>query len=164
MSKKLSELFNMPLPVDDTEPTKHISDEIIISGKEALTNLEKIDNALSQVNSLDLVDKELDSLSEMAISGYKDLCELAIQVDSRYSGELFTAAGTMFGHALEAKKAKINKSLKTVELQLKKALLDQKEKDNKPSEDDNLLGNGSGRVLDRNEILKIISKKNDVKQ
>lgn len=165
MSKKLSELFNLPLPLEESTVTTTVSEKIINNGKEALTNLEKIDNALNQVHSLDLIDSELDELASTAISGYKDLCELAIQVDSRYSGELFTAAGTMFGHALEAKKAKITKNLKTIELQLKKATLDMKEKEKEKDLDEgNITGNGSGRVLDRNEILKIISKKNEGKQ
>jgi hypothetical protein len=163
MSKKLSELFNLPSPIEDQILSNSISEKIINNGKEAITNLEKIDNALSQVHDLDLVDDELDDLSSMAITGYKDLCDLASQVDSRYSGELFTAAGTMFGHALEAKKAKITKKLKTIELQLKKAAIDVKEKDKNSDEDEDTVKNGSGRVLDRNEILKIISKKNDTK-
>lgn len=50
-----------------------------------------------------------------------------MQVEARFSAELFNAAGTMLGHAITAKTAKINKKLKMIELQLKKALLDQKQ-------------------------------------
>jgi hypothetical protein len=48
----------------------------------------------------------------------------ACNVDSRYA-EIFAVAGTMLGHALTAKTAKLNKKLKMVDLQLKKMKMDQ---------------------------------------
>jgi hypothetical protein len=165
MSKKLSEIFNMPTMdtmTNSSESLKNVvSPEVLDNGKQALTNLEKIDNILKDVNNLESIDADLDDLSVMAIDGYKDLCDLAIQVDSRYSGELFSAAGTMFGHALEAKKAKITKNIKMMELQLKKIVLEQKEKVNNPVAEDNV-SIGNAKLLDRNELLKIFnSSKNN---
>jgi hypothetical protein len=63
------------------------------------------------------------------------------------------------GHAITAKTAKINKKLKMLDLQLKKAQLDQKvaskveEVENTPV--------GQGQVLDRNELLKMLAAKTD---
>jgi hypothetical protein len=69
----------------------------------------------------------MDSLADMANRSYKDLIDLGMQVDSRYASEIFNVAGTMLGHAITAKTAKLNKKLKMIDLQLKKAQLDQKE-------------------------------------
>jgi hypothetical protein len=73
---------------------------------------------------------------------------LGMNVDSRFAAEIFGVAGTMLGHALTAKTAKLNKKLKVIDLQLKKARLDQQN----PT-DDAPTHAGQGHVLDRNEIL-----------
>jgi len=63
----------------------------------------------------------------------------------------------MLGHAITAKTAKLNKKLKMIDLQLKKAQLDQKlaskseEIENTPV--------GEGKALDRNELLKMLATK-----
>jgi hypothetical protein len=65
----------------------------------------------------------------------------------------------MLGHAITAKTAKLNKKLKMIDLQLKKASLDQKlagkaeEIENTPV--------GEGKSLDRNELLKMLATKSD---
>jgi len=61
----------------------------------------------------------MDGLADLATSSYKDLMDLGMQVDSRFSSEIFNVAGTMLGHAIIAKTAKLNKKLKMIELQLK---------------------------------------------
>jgi hypothetical protein len=58
-------------------------------------------------------------------------------------------AGAMLGHALTAKQAKLNKKLKMIDLQLKKANLDAKLLDS----DKAPVQQGQGHVLDRNELL-----------
>jgi hypothetical protein len=66
-------------------------------------------------------------------------------------------ASNMLGHAITAKTAKLNKKLKMIDLQLKKAQLDQKlaskseEIENTPV--------GEGKALDRNELLKMLAAK-----
>ena len=70
-----------------------------------------------------------------------------MNVDSRYASEIFNVASQMLGHAITAKNAKINKKLKIIELQLKKAKLDID-----TGSDDNL-PTAQGHVLDRNELL-----------
>ena len=158
MTKKLSELFELP---EDSELTDNdLLDPILDQAQEitqtALTNLEKIDAALPQVRGLEAADSELDELAELATNSFKDLQELGMQVESRFSSEIFSAAGTMLGHAITAKTAKINKKLKQLDLQLKKAALDQKQQDKKEEVENTPLG--EGKALDRNELLKLYTK------
>jgi membrane-associated HD superfamily phosphohydrolase len=158
MTKKLSELFELPEDSELTdndllEPVLDRSQEIT---QTALTNLEKIDAALPQVRGLEAADSELDELAELATNSFKDLQELGMQVESRFSSEIFSAAGTMLGHAITAKTAKINKKLKQLDLQLKKAALDQKQQTKTEEVENTPLG--EGKALDRNELLKLYTK------
>ena len=103
----------------------------------------------------------MDELATLAITSFNDLTSLGMQVDSRFSAEIFSAAGTMLGHAISARTAKINKKLKTIELQLKKAALDQKEASKEKELDNTPLGEGK-IVMDRNELLKsLVTKTKD---
>ena len=155
MTKKLEELFNLAgneeTEVDLPPETKEITEA-------ALNNLEKIENALPQVRGLETADIEMDSLADLAQSSYKDLMDLGMQVDSRFSSEIFNVAGTMLGHAITAKTAKVSKKLKMIELQLKKAALDQKQ--NSKDKEIEATPIGQGKALDRNEILKALLDKN----
>lgn len=158
MTKKLEELFNLAdsdtknedfvLPAETKEVTT-----------EALNSLEKIETALPQVKGLEAADSEMDDLAGLAQASYKDLMDLGMQVDSRFSAEIFGVAGTMLGHAITAKTAKVQKKLKMIELQLKKAALDAKSAD-KEKEVENI-PLGEGKALDRNEILKVLLNKNN---
>ena len=66
----------------------------------------------------------------------------------------------MLGHAITAKTAKVQKKLKMIELQLKKAALDQKQ--NSKDKEIEATPLGEGTLLDRNEILKaLLEKKTD---
>lgn len=159
MTKKLNELFD--LPEDDTDMGLTIP--IPIGAQEvtdnAMDNLEKIELALPQVKGLEAADGEMDELAALATSSYKDLVDLGMQVDSRFASEIFNAASSMLGHAITAKTAKINKKLKMLDLQLKKAQLDQKvaskveEVENTPV--------GEGKALDRNELLRMLGTKSE---
>lgn len=154
MTKKLEELFELASdnqPIDLPENTKEVT-------QEALNNLEKIENALPQVRGLETADIEMDQLADLAQSSYKDLMDLGMQVDSRFSSEIFGVAGTMLGHAITAKTAKVQKKLKMIELQLKKAALDQKQAAKDEQIDATPIG--EGQALDRNEILKVLLSKN----
>ena len=166
MTKKLRDLFELPeLPEDSDVSDTDLSEPIFEQAQEitetAYSNLEKIEAALPQVRGLESTDNELDELAQLATDSFRDLTDLGMQVESRFSSEIFSAAGTMLGHAITAKTAKINKKLKMIELQLKKAQLDQKlqakteEIDNTPI--------GEGKALDRNELLKLLNPKTDEK-
>lgn len=159
MSKKLSELFALP-PNDDIQEEQ----DIVIPVPEQVTtqaynNLEKIENALPQVKGLEASDNEMDDLAQLATDSYKDLMDLGMQVDSRFASEIFNSAGTMLGHAITAKTAKINKKLKMLDLQLKKASLDMRANEKTKEIENTPIGEGS--LLDRNELLKsILANKN----
>jgi uncharacterized protein YecA (UPF0149 family) len=160
MTKKLQELFELPQDAINelAKPIPEYAHEVTT---EALDTLEKIENALPQVRGLDAADGEMDELAEMATSSYKDLVDLGMQVDSRFASEIFNAASSMLGHAITAKTAKINKKLKMLDLQLKKAQLDQKMAEKSEEVESTPLGDG--KVLDRNELLKMLSPKTDEK-
>ena len=157
MTKKLEELFE--LPHDDKEINDNLIEkaEADLITQEAYTNLEKIENALPQVRGLESADVEMDGLAQLAQDSYKDLMDLGMQVDSRFSAEIFGVAGTMLGHAITAKTAKINKKIKMIELQLKKAALDQKQQSKDEIVESTPLG--EGKALDRNELLKMLAQK-----
>ena len=99
----------------------------------------------------------MDSLATLAISSYKDLMDLGMQVDSRFSSEIFNVASAMLGHAITAKTAKLNKKLKMIDLQLKKAALDQK--NSAKDEEVESTSLGEGKTLDRNALLKLLAVK-----
>lgn len=160
MTKKLQELFELSTDEinDLLEPIPEQAHEIT---ENALSNLEKIDAALPQVRGLEVADNELDELAQLATNSFKDLQELGMQVESRFSSEIFSAAGTMLGHAITAKTAKINKKLKQLDLQLKKAALDQKLLEKNKELDNTPIGEGT--ALDRNELLKMYTNKDTKK-
>lgn len=157
MTKKLEELFELPEGVvnDLALPVLEEGTEI---NESAMSNLEKIEAALPQVKGLEASDHEMDELAEMATTSFKDLMDLGMQVESRFSSEIFNSASSMLGHAITAKTAKINKKLKMLDLQMKKAQLDQKMQSK--NEEIEATPLGEGQSLDRNELLKMLSSKN----
>jgi hypothetical protein len=123
--------------------------------------LDKIEAALPQVRGLEASDTEMDELARLATDSYKDLMDLGMQVDSRFASEIFNSASSFLGHAITSKTAKINKKLKMLDLQLKKAALDQKTAGKE--EEINATPLGEGKSLDRNELLKMLAAKTDNK-
>lgn len=161
MTKKLEELFNLETKDSETKsgPTK----EVVIKDHSEVRSLDdsyrevaKITQGLPQIQELDtLDDSELDNLASKAEQAYDDLMDLGMNVEVRYSGRIFEVAGTMLKNAIDAKSAKIDKKLKSIDLQLKKYKID---KD--ANEDPNDVINGQGYVItDRNELLKKLGQK-----
>lgn len=147
MTRKLEELFDLPPSEQEVEtalPQVPITQQAIQNIDETI---DKIDTALPAVRDLSASDTELDELARKAEQSFDDLMTLGMNVDSRFAAEIFATAGTMLGHALTAKTAKLNKKLRMVDLQLKKARLDQQAPESDPTP------TGTGHVLDRNEIL-----------
>ena len=159
MSKKLEDLFELASSDESNYLTEPLPEQTQEVTETALSSLEKIEAALPQVRGLEAADNEMDDLAELATNSYKDLMDLGMQVEARFSSEIFNSAGTMLGHAITAKTAKINKKLKMLDLQLKKAALDQK-KSSKEEEIDSI-PLGEGQSLDRNELLKAFTRKNN---
>ena len=160
MTQKLQELFNLPPAEEntannDTDSTVPSIEEQRAIIQEVDLAIDKIDAALPYVNDLDISDKELDDLSDLAKEKFQDLIDLGMNVEARFSGHILATAGTLLGHAITAKQAKLDKKLRMVDLQLKKARLDQQ---NSKNDSEKLITaeDGKGVVLDRNELLRQI--------
>jgi hypothetical protein len=156
MTQKLEELFNLPSADDQTpEQAEHIIEENQAIIKEVDLAIDKIDAALPYVNDLDTSDQELDELSDLAKEKFQDLMDLGMNVEARFSGHILATAGTLLGHAITAKQAKLDKKLRMVDLQLKKMRLDQQTAKN---DGEKLIDatDGHAVVLDRNELLRQI--------
>jgi hypothetical protein len=156
MTRKLEDLFDLPSSVE-IETENEIPTIAETRAQLAVIDdaIDKIDSALPAVRVLDASDGEMDELADLAKDSYKDLMDLGMQVDSRFASEIFNVAGTMLGHAITAKTAKMNKKLKVIDLQLKKMRLDQQT----PAEEQ--LATAQGQVLNRNDLLERLLKGKD---
>lgn len=153
MTKKLEEIFGFDkidgediTPSENTLPPEETRQAIQVID----SNIDKIDAALPAIRDLDTSDAELDDIARMAVTSYKDLTDLGMNVDARFSGELFAVASTMLNTALSAKTTKINKKLKMIDLQLKKLKLDQDRKEDGPAGETHT---AQGQILTRNDLL-----------
>lgn len=172
MTKKLEEILNLPNvkeafdKVDAKEKeksdqangkSKNLDPQTQKNLEKSYAEFDKISSALPQVKGLgELSDLELDKLAVEAEESYKNLMDLGMNVDSRYSGRIFEVASTMLRNAIDAKSNKIDKKLKMVELQLKKQKIDQGNKDDTGIEEQD------GFVIsDRNELMKKLLKKDE---
>ena len=174
MTKKLEDILNLPnvkeafKEVDKKEKdkklretangnpsTKNLDPQTKKNLEKSYAEFDKVAAALPQVKGLgELSDLELDKLAVEAEESYKNLMDLGMNVDSRYSGRIFEVAGNFLRNAIDAKSGKIDKKLKMIELQLKKQKLDQSNKDGGPIEE------SDGFVIsDRNELMKKLLKK-----
>ena len=159
MTKRLEELFEFDKLEQAEEPE---SSTLTVEQTRAAivaidSNIDKIDLALPAVRDLDASDRELDELADLAKQSYQDLSDLGMNVDSRFAAELFAVAGTMLGHALVAKTTKLNKKLKMIDLQLKKARLDQQAPETEQ------LPTAEGQILSRNDLLERLIGSRDQK-
>ena len=161
MTKKLAELFDLAdMPADATAETNKAF-QTIQDNKDIMAKvddaIDKIDLALPTVRDLEASDAEMDELAQLAKTNFEDLMSLGMNMDPRFGGVVFQTAGTLLGHAITAKTAKMDKKLRMVALQLQKARLDhQMSKDDPGSR----AVDGQGIVLDRNALLEQILQKN----
>lgn len=163
MTKKLSELFDLPTTDDSQNEDVIEHQQVQEITEDAMNTLDKIESALPQVRGLEASDTEMDELAQLATESYKDLMDLGMQVDSRFASEIFNSASSFLGHAITSKTAKINKKLKMLDLQMKKAAMDHKIATSKGPEEIENSPVGEGSLVDRNELLKQIlaNKKTD---
>ena len=175
MTKKLEDILNLPNvkkafeEVDKKEKEKqstngapvqkNVDPKTAKALEKTYAEFDKIAAALPQVKGLgELSDLELDKLAVEAEESYKNLMDLGMNVDSRYSGRIFEVASTMLRNAIDAKGSKIDKKLKMVELQLKKLKIDKTGKDDpEPIESEGII------ISDRNELMKKLLKTDDAK-
>jgi hypothetical protein len=156
MTRKLEDLFDLPSSVE-IETENEIPTIAETRAQLAVLDdaIDKIDSALPAVRDLDASDGEMDELADLAKDSYKDLMDLGMQVDSRFASEIFNVAGTMLGHAITAKTAKMNKKLKVIDIQLKKMRLDQQ------TPEEQQIATAQGQVLNRNDLLERLLKGKD---
>jgi hypothetical protein len=154
MTKRLEELFGF----DQLEQVDSSTESETLTSEETRTaiiqiddTLDKIDAALPAIRDLDSSDRELDEIATLAKESFENLSDLGMNVDSRFSAELFAVASTMLGHALTAKTTKLNKKLKMIDLQLKKLKLDQDTA--KRTNDLDNIPTAEGQLLTRNDLL-----------
>ena len=175
MTKKLEDILNLPNvkeafkevdkkekdkklkdAVQENPSTKNLDPKTQANLQKSYAEFDKIAASLPQVKGLgDMSDLEMDKLAMEAEESYKNLMDLGMNVDSRYSGRIFEVASNFLKNAIDAKSSKIDKKLKMVELQLKKLKMD---KDG--DKDGGLVEESEGFVIsDRNELMKKLLKK-----
>lgn len=119
----------------------------------ALTIAEKVDFALTPVDSIDEHDIEMDDIATEALESYTELKELGMNMADAHSGRMMEVAASMLRTALDARSAKINRKLKTIDLQLKKLRIDKIDSKDVDVDDDI-------PEFDRNELLRHIFVRN----
>jgi len=166
MTKKLEELFNvevneeMPLTKEEnTKVVEEVTAEDIPELQTAMANVDKIDAALPSVRELGTSDAEMDDIASLAKDTFKDLMDLGMNVEARFSGEIFNNASRMLDTALSAKQHKVNKKLRIVDLQIKKATLDAKLAKQAHDRGDDM-EDGQGHAVDRTQLLQEILGRN----
>jgi len=148
---KLESLFNLPAAGTYNDPEIEETIKEIEVSSDTLSTMEKVTQALPTIKGLETSDTELDYLAIKATEAFENLLDYGQQVDSRSAGEILGQASSFLGHAITARTAKMNKKLKMIDMQLKKARLEQ----TAVSTSDEVI-QGTGTVLDRNELLKEI--------
>jgi len=166
MTKKLEELFDLEgannvdlTQEENTNVVETVTAKDLPDIQSALTQVDKIDAALPSVRELDTSDKEMDDIAQLAQDTFKDLMDLGMNVEARFSGEIFNNASRMLDTALSAKSAKINKKLRMVDLQLKKATLDARLAKEAAARGEDT-EDGDGQTVDRNQLLMEILGRN----
>jgi hypothetical protein len=155
MTKKLEELLNLPASKElikaEEKKKQKAAGEKPDTFLRSMEEFDKISASLPAVKGLgDAADSEFDALAQRATDAYDDLMDLGMNVEARYSGRIFEVAGGMLKNAIDAKAAKIDKKLKMIELQLKKAKLDQ----DANQEDNSVNIQGDGFIVaDRNSLI-----------
>jgi len=150
---KLEELFNLP-PADELNSTAEEPQEESqqLPVLEATLSLaDKIDKALPEVKDMETADTDLDNYAEIAEGAFKDLMDLGRNMDDRNSGKIFEVASSMLKNAIDAKNTKLEKKLRMIELQLKKAKFDADQ--NKANGNEPGVIDGQTMVMDRNALL-----------
>mgnify|MGYP001316656298 FL=1 len=149
MTKKLEDEFNLP-PIEDTK--EEVKTELTLAPEEiqeVIRTADKIDSALPQVTGLNALDTDMDNYAQKAMNTFDDLVALGNNVEDRHAALIFDVASKMMNNAITAKTNKMDKKLKMIDLQLKKARLD---KD----------GNGANGTVIHHDSEQITSDRNSM--
>jgi hypothetical protein len=167
MTKKLEEVFGFP-PIDeaDTELDTQIEEtpipdnlqEEINAAHATIDMANRVDIALPTVTDMATAERELDNLANIAQEQSERLMDLGFNVDDRNAGKIFEVAATLLKTAVDAKTVKLDKKLKMIDLQLRKARLDRDLEKDKGDGATVLDASDSGLTGNRNDIVKAILK------
>jgi len=163
MTRKLEELFDLPIDEPEVENTVEEQDpqQAIVSIEDAISTSEKINAALSEVRGMEVHDTEMDEIAQAAMESYDELMRLGMNMTDMAAGGAFNNAAAMLKIALEAKDSKVSRKLKQIDLMLKKANLDHRvEQASKKDGDDDEDGS-KPRELDRNQMLRLFRNKDE---
>ena len=168
MTKKLEDLLNLPDSKEIIETAKAQESEQrsyeLEKQQEAFRDIEEFDkiaSALPAVKGLgNMADDELNDIAQRALTAYDDLMDLGMNVESRYASRVFEVAGGMLKTSLDAKTAKLDKKLKMIDLQLKKATLDARLAREAKARGEEV-EDGQGQAVDRNQLLMEILGRNN---
>lgn len=168
MNKNIQDTLNLPDIDELINEQKEMSAEVQDANIEeivpvedtaellnALTTTEKIDSALPAIRGLAEHEKEMDDIAGNAMKSFNNLAELAENSPENYTSRMYEVASNMLRTAMDAKNSKIDRKLKMVEMQLRKARLD--------FETQRDVGGGAtpeGAEFDRNELLRHITDNN----
>lgn len=164
MTKKLEEVFGF-LPENEISETDsntqqpepalpaNVQDELTVA-QATIDMADRIDVALPTVTDMASAERELDSLAKTAQEQSDRLMDLGFNVDDRNAGKIFEVAAQLLKTAVDAKTAKLEKKLKMVELQLRKARLDSDKKGD--SSNPGFIDAEDAVVANRNDIVKAI--------
>jgi len=163
MTRKLEQEFNLPSMEELKELSQQEVVEVGIDAEAvpvpatevvttALTNAEKIDSALPQVNDVNKHDGDMEDIAGRAMDSYEELMSLGMNVQDAHAGRIFETAGKMLQIAMDSKNAKVDKKLRMIDLQLKKLRIDAMEGTNSGSND-------NSAAMDRNQLLQFLNKK-----
>lgn len=154
MTRKLEEEFNLP-HLDDEANTADSDQSYDLAElqtvEDAITISEKINSALAEVRGMEVHDSEMDTIALQAVESYEQLMSLGMNMTDMAAGPVFSNAAAMLKIALEAKDSKVTRKLKQIDLMIKKAGLDAREKKHHPEEEIT-----TAKVMDRNELLKML--------
>lgn len=163
MTKKLEEVFGF-LPENepgiDSSTTPDTEEVLPSAVQEQLTiaqatidMADRVDLALPTVSDMSTAERELDHLADTAQEQSERLMDLGFNVDDRNAGKIFEVAAQLLKTAVDAKTAKLEKKLRVVELQLRKARLDA---DGKKNPEISIIDAEDAVVSNRNDLIKAI--------
>ena len=120
--------------------------------EDALSVSEKINMAFKEVKGLEEHEHEMNDIAKEALSSYKQLMSLGMNVSDMAAGKVFAEASNMLKIVLDARDGKAKAQLQQIDpMRFKKARLDNNTGKNDTTADGELL-------YDPNELLKIINK------
>jgi len=158
MTRKLEELLDIEVTevLDDIEGFEIQSNdaEQVIN---AISVSEKVDNALTFAGDLSTHDREMDDIAKEAMITYRELKAIGENISDAHAGKIYEVAGVMLKTAMEAKESKLQRKLRTIDLQLKKLRIDKMDS-SKSGDDDETVNRGI--EFDRNELLARITEAN----